>query len=128
MTCRRTLCKTFMLMLTAVTMCMIGAGVGAADELSVTLEGQFGGATIATAPFGNYVYIGQGSHFVVLDITDKSTPIEIDRLDTSGTIEDIALAGNYAYVADGSNGLVIVDVSNPEAPTIKGSYDIFDFS
>jgi len=30
--------------------------------------------------------------------------------------------GNYAYVADGSNGLVIVDVSDPAAPTLKGSY------
>ena len=33
------------------------------------------------------------------------------------------MAGNYAYVADYSNGLVIVDVSNPAAPTLKGSYN-----
>ena len=36
---------------------------------------------------------------------------------------DIALAGNYAYVAVGGNGLVIVDVTNPAAPTFKGSYN-----
>jgi len=32
--------------------------------------------------------------------------------------------GNYAYVADLNNGLVIVDVSNPAEPTLKGSYNI----
>ena len=35
----------------------------------------------------------------------------------------VAVAGNYAYVADGGNGLVIVDVTNPAAPTLKGSYN-----
>ena len=34
----------------------------------------------------------------------------------------VAVAGNYAYVADGYNGLVILDVSNPAAPTFIGSY------
>ena len=32
------------------------------------------------------------------------------------------MAGNYAYVADDSNGLVIVDVTNPASPTLKGNY------
>jgi len=43
--------------------------------------------------------------------------------DTIGDSVGVAVVGNYAYVADGSNGLVIVDVTNPEAPTLKGSYD-----
>jgi len=33
------------------------------------------------------------------------------------------VAENYAYVADSDYGLLIVDVSNPAAPTLKGSYD-----
>ena len=40
----------------------------------------------------------------------------------------VAVAGNYAYVADGYNGLVIVDVRNPVAPTLKGSYDTAGYS
>jgi Ca2+-binding RTX toxin-like protein len=31
--------------------------------------------------------------------------------------------GNYAYVADGSSGLQIIDISNPAAPTLAGTYD-----
>ena len=39
------------------------------------------------------------------------------------------MVGNYAYVADSVlNGLVIVDVSNPAAPTLKGSYDTTGYS
>lgn len=30
------------------------------------------------------------------------------------------VVGSYAYVADGSNGLAIIDVSNPSSPTWKG--------
>ena len=35
----------------------------------------------------------------------------------------VAVVGNYAYVADDDNGLVIVDVSDPENPTLEGHYD-----
>lgn len=38
-------------------------------------------------------------------------------------IEVVAVNGNYAYIADGSNGLVIVDISDPSSPTVAGSYD-----
>ena len=31
--------------------------------------------------------------------------------------------GNYAYVADRSSGLQIVNISNPTAPLLAGSYD-----
>jgi hypothetical protein len=31
--------------------------------------------------------------------------------------------GNYAFVADGSSGLQIINISNPNTPTLAGSYD-----
>jgi len=37
------------------------------------------------------------------------------------------VAGNYAYMT-GSYGLEIIDVSNPAAPTLKGSYDTAGYS
>src|SRR4051812_23792886 len=33
-----------------------------------------------------------------------------------GSPVDIAVAGQYAYVADGTNGLQVVDISNPDNP------------
>jgi 6-phosphogluconolactonase (cycloisomerase 2 family) len=41
--------------------------------------------------------------------------------DTLASAWDVALDGDYAYVADG-DGLVIFDVTNPSTPTFLGSY------
>jgi len=42
---------------------------------------------------------------------------------TSGVVRGVAVSGDYAYVADGYNGLVIVDVTDKSAPAFAGSYD-----
>ncbi len=48
----------------------------------------------------------------------------VDQVDTPGSAVDIAMAGNYAYVADETGGvrIVDVDVSNPAAPAEVGFY------
>ncbi len=35
----------------------------------------------------------------------------------------VAVAGSYAYVADGDDGLIIIDVANPAMPSRAGFYD-----
>jgi len=40
-----------------------------------------------------------------------------------GSANDVAVSGNYAYVADGSAGLLIIDISNPSNPVRVGWYD-----
>jgi len=119
MTCRRML----IIVLIAAAMCVVSAGVGAADEVDVTFEGHLGGATYAVAVSGNYAYIGQGQDIVVLDVSSPDSPVELGRVTTSGFVYDVAVSGDYAYVADYPNGLVIVDISDKSAPTIAGSYD-----
>ena len=44
-------------------------------------------------------------------------------VETPGHAWDLVLVGNLAYLADGSGGLQIIDVSNAAAPTIIGSVD-----
>ena len=115
--------RMLLLVLIAAAVLVASAGVGAADEVNVTFESHFGGATFAVAVSGNYAYIGQGQDFVVLDINNPAALSELSRLVTAGVIRDITVSGDYAYVADYSNGLVIVDVSNKAAPVLAGSYD-----
>jgi hypothetical protein len=38
--------------------------------------------------------------------------------DTSGRAYDIDVSGNYAYVADNTNGLLIVDITDSLAPKL----------
>ncbi|MCD4810439.1 MAG: tandem-95 repeat protein, partial [Methanosarcinales archaeon] len=86
-------------------------------------EGHFGGDIYATAVSGNYAYVGQGQHLVVLDISNPSQPFELGRIDTIGIVFDIKISGSYAYIVNDNEDLVIVDISDPTAPTLAGSYD-----
>ena len=38
-------------------------------------------------------------------------PYQVGQVDTPGYAYDLDLLGNYAYVADGSSGLRIIDIS-----------------
>ena len=38
----------------------------------------------------------------------------------SGAALRVAIAGNHAYMANGTNGLQLIDVSNPAAPQLAG--------
>jgi len=84
----------------------IGVATSAASEvqannITLTEVGHFGGISRAVDVSGNYAYFSQGYDFTVLDITSKIAPVEIGRVSTKGLIQDIAIFGNYAYVADG---------------------------
>lgn len=43
--------------------------------------------------------------------------------DTPGYAYDVAVQGSYLYVADGSSGLLILDVSNPASPALRGTFN-----
>ena len=36
---------------------------------------------------------------------------------------NVSVSGNYAYVAGGSSGLAVIDISNPSAPTLTSTYN-----
>ncbi|MDB9436099.1 DUF4347 domain-containing protein, partial [Dolichospermum lemmermannii CS-548] len=50
-------------------------------------------------------------------------PTLVGNYDTSGYAWGVQVVGNYAYVADDSSGLQIIDISNPTTPTLKGNYN-----
>jgi hypothetical protein len=47
----------------------------------------------------------------------------VGHYDTEGWAYGVALSGNYAYVADSSSGLQIINISNPANPVAVGHYD-----
>lgn len=47
----------------------------------------------------------------------------VSSFDTIGTANNIAVSGNYAYVADGTNGLLIFDIFNKANPVLTGIYN-----
>ena len=55
--------------------------------------------------------------------SSSGCPERVGSYDTPENANGVAVAGSYAYVADGIAGLRVVDVSNPAAPFEVGSYD-----
>ena len=71
---------------------------------------------------GTHAYVAGGSFgFSILDITDPSNPTFISQCDTEGNAYEIAIQGNFAYIADWSN-LVVVDILDVENPAVISSY------
>ena len=70
------------------------------------------------------IFIGIISFFAILTAGICSAIIPVGSYDTSQQAHDVAVAGNYAYIADGLGGLVIVDITDPSAPNLAGSYPI----
>ena len=67
----------------------------------------FAAATLFVFPFG----------------THAATNKTVGAVDTAGIAQDVVVVGNYAYVADGTNGVVVIDVTNPAAPVVASTYD-----
>lgn len=62
-----------------------------------------------------------------IDIFDISVPESISMLghyDTPGIANGCAVQGTIAFVADNFNGLVVLDVSNPEEPEHLATYPV----
>ncbi len=55
--------------------------------------------------------------------TNPACPVLVGSVDTPGRAIGVVVSGNYAYIADDTDGLVIVDTSNVTAPKIVGTYD-----
>src|SRR5688572_26360308 len=79
-------------------------------------------STDAVAVSGSHAYLADGfSNFKVVDITDPSTPQIVGSVVTAGLARDIALSGNYAYIAavnnnvGGFRGLQVIDIASPES-------------
>ena len=133
-------CSRFNLLLFVVSLALLGsasgalawgplpmpqAGVAAQQQAqSVALVGQIGGLTSAVAIQDSYAYIGVGPRLVVLDVADPAKPVVVGQTGVlPGVVQDVAVAGDYAYVAAAYSGLRIVNVSNPAAPTEAGYCD-----
>jgi hypothetical protein len=59
----------------------------------------------------------------VIDISDPTLPFEAGFFETAGKASDVAVSGDYAYVADYGSGLRIIDVSDPAELFEAGFFD-----
>ncbi len=53
---------------------------------------------------------------------DEPGPL-LGDFNTTGVARDVAISGDYAFVADNYSGLHVIDISDPSVPDSVGSYD-----
>src|SRR2546421_676979 len=61
--------------------------------------------------------------FRELKLLTPTNPQRVGGFDTAGRSLGVAVAGNYAYVADEFTGLQIIDISDAVNPQRVGGYD-----
>jgi hypothetical protein len=73
-----------------------------------------GGVAVA----GGYACVSGSS---LIDISDPASPQLAGSVSTPFYLGGAALAGNYAYLASGSWGLLVTDIGDPEDPYLVGA-------
>lgn len=76
----------------------------------------------AVATQFRYAFVTDEAGVVVLDISDPARPRPVHHVEFADA-HGIYLARTYAYVAAGKQGLVVLDISRPEATVIDQIYD-----
>ena len=89
---------------------------------NLELIGQLGGNFRSVAVQGDYAYLTDGGLHVI-NVANPAHPTEVSFLDTSGPGR-VAVAGEFAYVADVDGGLRIINIANPAAPAQAGFLDL----
>ncbi len=69
------------------------------------------------AAANGFLYMTTNRWLLIFDISDPANPLQLLSSDMNqGWLYSIAISGNYAYAADISDGLVVIDVTNPYDP------------
>ncbi|MCD6285971.1 MAG: hypothetical protein J7M39_08675, partial [Anaerolineae bacterium] len=100
--------------------------VDVSDPLSPTLVGSYrpgisGWYIVDVTVSGTVAYAGYSSELFIVDVTTPTQPVEISRYPTRAY--DTEVVGTMAYVAAGSDGFRLIDVSEPATPTLVSTYD-----
>ncbi len=69
------------------------------------------------------LYAVTGTHLKIFSLSDPALPQLLAEYRTPNTAQGVAVAGGYAYVADGDGGLALINISNPNTPALAGIYD-----
>jgi hypothetical protein len=91
------------------------------------------GAARAVDVADHYAYVGGGrrdGYLRVVDVSDPARPVVRGEVilppaaaDLTSDVSDVRVRGHYAYAATGRSGLKVVDVADPDAPRLAGTFE-----
>ncbi len=99
-------------------------------DLTALNSGSDNADAISIASQGEYVYLGRltnpGNEFFTINVADPANPSISGQLALGGDPNDIAVSGNYAYIASSNNAgeLAVIDISIPATPTLAATFNL----
>ncbi len=94
---------------------------------SIEIVGYLGMAPQQVVVQNTYAYVYDSTHMEIIDISKPLFPVKAGSYKLPegvlGSIKNVAVQGDYAYVIAGLAGLRIVDISKPEIPVEVSAYD-----
>ena len=92
-------------------------------------KGPVAGNTYAIDVNNSFVYLGVGQQLAIFNVTNPVNPVLTGTVEGLGdSVQDVQVMGDLAFVAAGTAGLHIIDVSDPRQPFIISSYDTPGFA
>lgn len=77
---------------------------------------------------GKYAYVIGGGALQISDVSRPDRPKVLGRVDHLGSTRQIALKGDYAFIASRQDGMFVVDVRDPHNPAVVAKYDSIEFA
>ncbi len=71
---------------------------------------------------GDHVYLVHTNLLVIIDASDRNDPRILSEIETGTMSYDVAASGNFVFVTDLNEGIVVVDARNKAEPSLIGSY------
>jgi hypothetical protein len=63
------------------------------------------------------------SGIMIIDISNPALPEKVTTYNTPGFAYDVALKGEYVYIAAEKSGIIKIDISNPTSPKHIHTFD-----
>ena len=77
----------------------------------------------ATVIINNTIYIGDENNILIYDISNINTPSEIGIVEVTNAIKELAISNNLLYVALGSDGVNVYDITYLHNPQYLDNYN-----
>jgi hypothetical protein len=66
--------------------------------------------------YDGHAFVSSFTGIQILDIADNSNLLEVCFFESTGSLFDVEINENYAFLTDRIHGLIVIDISNPEDP------------
>jgi hypothetical protein len=103
------------LILLAACLCAAYGNLHAEDWIATL---QTAGRYVAVETRDSLAFFASEWGLEIFSIADPTNPLRLSSMPTPGTADNLEIDDRYVYLADQSNGLLVIDCQDPYAPQV----------